>query len=74
MTERTAVLRVYAAVCRVHRAAGGDFHRIIGTLELFVLMRAQGYSKTTFKAALRKFALAMHEPFWSNIAPLLDLL
>ena len=56
MDERTAMLRVCATLYRVAAAADTDFYRIMGTLELFELMRAQGYSARTFKAALHKYA------------------
>ena len=56
MDERTAMMRVYATLYRVAAATDTDFYRITGTLELFVLMRAQGYSASTSKAALHKYA------------------
>ena len=72
MDERTAMLRVCATLCRVAAAADMDFYRITGTLELFVLMRAQGYSARTFEAALRKYATwaivsHAHMPYWRGV-------
>ena len=72
MDERTAMLRVYATLYRVAAAADTDFYRIAGTLELFVLMRAQGYSARTFKAALHKYATRKCERLWKGIAKLID--
>ena len=57
---------------RAAAAADTDFYRIAGTLELFVLMRAQGYSARTFKAALHKYATRKCERLWKGIAKLID--
>ena len=74
MSEQPRCASFYATLYRVAAVADTDFYRITGTLELFVLMREQGYSASTFKAALHMYATRKCERLWKGIARLIDLL
>ena len=67
-------MKCYAILFRLAAAADTDFYRIAGALELSVLMRAQGYSAHTFRAALHLFAEKTSNGLWEAIAKMVDLM
>ena len=74
MGKRDAVMKCYAILFRLAAAADTDFYRIAGALELSVLMRAQGYSAHTFRAALHLFADKTSNSLWKAVAKMVGLM
>ena len=66
-----AVKKLVGAIHRLRRVSLDPVYRIIDTIELFLVMRHDGYSTSEFGSALEQVSNKLTEPFRAHMEPVL---